>query len=328
MKSNDTSEIIELNVGGCTYTTSRTTILSWPDSMLSRMISGQIPNATDSKKRIFIDRDGPLFRHILNFLRDKRLNLPENFAEYAQLRQEADFYRIEPIINQLDCLFSNKLNLKYSSRSGSLTSLVSTTSTTTTNNGPENISKGLYFTLVSKLYQGSIVSLIGCIRTLSVLSSLDANSRRFLNYLLNNSNGNASSASSSSNNTSNTNTSPSIKIDCFVCECKFMHEEKLICCKPCGLNSPTDAKLVNLSQSIVRLAKRCGLTTSYWEDMFYLSLDSSVPNREHLCSILTEKYAGKLMTSTVCDHRSSYEENTNCTLIERWHIADISSLRN
>ena len=102
MRPNDSNEIIEFNVGGSTYTTTKTTITSYPESMLCRMISGSIPTATDIKQRIFIDRDGPLFRYILNFLRDKRLNLPENFTEYAQLRQEADFYRIEPIINHLD----------------------------------------------------------------------------------------------------------------------------------------------------------------------------------------------------------------------------------
>lgn len=262
MRSNDSNEIIELNVGGFSYTTSRTTILSYPDSMLSRMISGHMPTATDTKQRIFIDRDGPLFRHILNFLRDKRLNLPENFSEYAQLRQEADFYRIEPIINHLDCIFHNKLNINSkNSISSSMTSLVSTANTVVpeTNSNP----KGLYFTIVSKLYQGSLESLIGCIRILGALSSLDANSRRFMNCLMSQ-NGTTLSSSNgnNSNNTSNGGTSPQNNvsiIDCFVCECKFMHEEKIICCKPCGLNGGgSDANLVNLCQSIVRLAKRYG----------------------------------------------------------------------
>lgn len=138
MKSNDNSELIELNVGGCAYATSRTTILSYPDSMLCRMISGQMTSATDSKQRIFIDRDGPLFRHILNFLRDKRLNLPENFTEYAQLRQEADFYRIEPIINQLDSLYCSKSNLKFSI-SSSMASLATVAPENQSNNKVHSI---------------------------------------------------------------------------------------------------------------------------------------------------------------------------------------------
>lgn len=310
MKSTDSKEIVELNVGGCVYATSRTTILSYPESMLSHMISGDIPSATDSKKRIFIDRDGPLFRYILNFLRDKRLNLPENFAEHAQLRQEADFYRIEPIILQLD---SSHSSLKHSV-SPSLTSLAALSI------DDAHTTKGIYFTIISKLYQGSIVSLIGCIRVLGIFTTLDANSRRFMSFLLN-------QHQPTSSDSSLNQLPAKLAIDCFVCECKLMHEEKLICCKPCGLNGPTDPKLVSLSQTIVKLAKRCGLSTSYWEDMFYLSMEASCPNREHLSAILNDKHNGKLLSSSVCDHRSSFDENTNSTLIERWSLPDFNSLR-
>lgn len=314
MRPNDSNEIIELNVGGCSYTTSRTTILSYPDSMLSRMISGQMPTATDTKQRIFIDRDGPLFRHILNFLRDKRLNLPENFSEYAQLRQEADFYRIEPIINHLDCLFHNKLNLSCkNSISSSMNSLVSTTDS-------NPASKGLYVTIISKLQQGTLETIIGCIKILGTISSLDTNSKRFLSCLTNS---NATNSNGASTNI------PANLIDNFVCECKFMHEDKIISCKPCGLNgSGNDPNLVNLCQSIVRLAKRYGITTGYWEDMFYLSLESSAPNREQLCSTLTEKNSAKLLSSCVCDRRGSYDENSNSSLVERWFLGELNSSRN
>jgi len=321
MKSNDKCEIIELNVGGSVYATSRTTILSYPDSMLHHMVNGQIPSATDSQNRIFIDRDGPLFRYILNFLRDKRLNLPDNFTEYAQLRQEADFYRIDPIITQLDSRYCTKSALKYSSRSPSLTSLAGL-SLEESSSSP---TKGVYFTMISKLYQGSLISLIGCIRVLAMFTTLDANSKRFMSFLLNQ---NQPNGASNNNGDSQANSLPNkLAIDFFVCECKFMHEEKLICCKPCGLSGPTDPKLVSLSQTIVRIAKRCGLSTSYWEDMFYLSMDASCPNREHLSTLLNDKHNGRLLTSSVCDHRSSYDENNNSTLIERWFLPDSNSLR-
>jgi hypothetical protein len=312
----DDSEIIELNVGGFTYTTSRTTILSYPDTMLCKMISGQLPSATDIKQRIFIDRDGPLFRYILNFLRDKRLNLPENFSEYAQLRQEADFYRIEPILNYLDCVYSGKLGLGgRNSMSGSLTSLVSTTETILSSAATaNNASRPLFFTIISKLHQGSIESIVGCIKILAVFSSLDSNSKRFMNNLL------TPSSSSSSNSSSSSLIGNSQLLNSFVCEFKFMHEEKLICCKPCGLTSSTDVNLVNLCQAIVRLAKKYGITTGYWDDMFYLTLESSVTNREQLCSILGDKSNAKLLSSCICDRRSSYDENATSTLIERWQV--------
>jgi hypothetical protein len=307
MNSND---IIEFNVGGCQYTTSKTTIISYPDSMLSLMVNGLIPSATDKKKRIFIDRDGPLFRHILNFLRDKQLNLPDSFTEYAQLRQEADFYRIEPIIIQLDSLFSNKLGNK-SSISSSLSSLVASNTNNLCDSTTSNTTKSLYFTVISKLYQGTLDSIIGCVRLLSLVSALDANSKRFLNYLINQNKLNNPKENQSA-----------LIVDSFICECKFMHEEKIICCKPCGLGSGADASLINLCQSIVRVAKRYGIQTGYWEDMFYLNVESSMPNREQLSSLFTDKYNAKLLSTAMCDKRSTYDENSTVTLIERWHIPE------
>ena len=323
MRPNDLNEIIELNVGGCSYTTSKTTILSYPDSMLSRMISGLIPTATDNKQRIFIDRDGPLFRHILNFLRDKNLNLPSDFSEYAQLRQEADFYRIEPILTYLDFFFSTKLNLNgknsINSSTLSLVSIPNGNSLTEKETTSTNLNKkGQYFTIISKLYQGTLESLIGCLRIIGSISFLDANSKRFMNCLTTN---DAKNENGASNNNSN---SPLNVLDGFVCEFKFMHEEKMICCKPCGVTGSNDTNLTNMCTTVVRLAKRFGITTGYWEDMFYLTLESSVPNREKLSSILNEKHNGKLLSTCVCDRRSTYDENSTSTLVERWYLSDLT----
>ena len=96
------SEIVSLNVGGVKYTTSKSTLARYPQSMLYCMVFGDFPTATDESKCIFIDRDGHLFRHILNFLRVGQLTLPENFSEYDQLKQEADFYCIAPLVEMLD----------------------------------------------------------------------------------------------------------------------------------------------------------------------------------------------------------------------------------
>lgn len=261
MRANESNEIIEFNVGGSFYTSSRTTLTSYPDSMLGRLVSGSLPSATDAKAKIFIDRDGPLFRYILNFLRDKRLNLPDNFSEYAQLRQEADFYQIEPIIQYLDSLYSRKLN-KTNLLSSSLTSLNSISSETSVKGDLASF-KGFYFTIVSKLYQGTLESLTGCIRVLNTFTSFDPNSKRFMNNLLNPASAPTPGSSSPPIHL------PSIpQLDRFICECKFHNEEKIVCVKPCGLNGG-DPNIVNICQAIVRLAKKYGITTGYWEDMFY-----------------------------------------------------------
>ncbi|EPQ11057.1 BTB/POZ domain-containing protein KCTD12 [Myotis brandtii] len=68
-------DILELNVGGQVYVTRRCTVVSVPDSLLWRMFTQQQPQelARDSKGRFFLDRDGFLFRYILDYLRDLQL---------------------------------------------------------------------------------------------------------------------------------------------------------------------------------------------------------------------------------------------------------------
>lgn len=92
---------MSLNVGGSVYRTSLSTLRRYPDSMLGAMFRGDLPTVRDKQGNYFIDRDGTLFRYILNFLRTSELTLPCDFKETELLRKEADFYQIEPL---LQCL--------------------------------------------------------------------------------------------------------------------------------------------------------------------------------------------------------------------------------
>ncbi|XP_042606737.1 BTB/POZ domain-containing protein KCTD6 [Cyprinus carpio] len=92
---------VTLNVGGHLYTTSISTLQRYPDSMLGAMFRGDFPTTRDAQGNYFIDRDGTLFRYILNFLRTSELTLPVDFMEMDLLRKEADFYQIEPLIQCL-----------------------------------------------------------------------------------------------------------------------------------------------------------------------------------------------------------------------------------
>ena len=58
-----------LNVGGMYYTTLRTTLLRFPDSMLAAMFNGQQELVRDSQGAYFIDRCGTYFGYILEYLR-------------------------------------------------------------------------------------------------------------------------------------------------------------------------------------------------------------------------------------------------------------------
>lgn len=92
---------VSLNVGGEIYTTSLDTLTRCRDSMLGAMFTGQIPVVRDRGGNVFIDRDGKVFRHILNYLRSSALDLPEGFPELALLRREADFFQICPLLEEI-----------------------------------------------------------------------------------------------------------------------------------------------------------------------------------------------------------------------------------
>uniref|UniRef100_A0A665X6C7 Uncharacterized protein n=1 Tax=Echeneis naucrates TaxID=173247 RepID=A0A665X6C7_ECHNA len=69
--------------------------------MLGAMFTGQIPVLRDIKGNIFIDRDGKVFRYILNYLRSSSLDLPDSFSELALLQREADFFQIHPLLEEI-----------------------------------------------------------------------------------------------------------------------------------------------------------------------------------------------------------------------------------
>ena len=97
-------EVLTLNVGGAMYTTTRHTLTKYPDSMLGAMFNGKFaaPAATcDQQGNFFIDRDGHMFRHVLNFMRSGRLCLPHGFKDFDLLEAEADFFQIDPMISAI-----------------------------------------------------------------------------------------------------------------------------------------------------------------------------------------------------------------------------------
>jgi len=67
------------------------------------MFNGSVPIILDSlKQHYFIDRDGKMFRHILNFLRAGVLAVPENFDEIDLLLEEARFFELSPMIRAVE----------------------------------------------------------------------------------------------------------------------------------------------------------------------------------------------------------------------------------
>lgn len=129
-------EIVELNVGGQVYVTRHATLLAVPNSRLWSMFSQQDPAelVRDSKGRFFIDRDGVLFRYILDYLRNLTVVLPDYFRERASLQKEADFYQLHELSKRLRSLMIKDNSLadegcRYDPEDSALGALASTSMT-------------------------------------------------------------------------------------------------------------------------------------------------------------------------------------------------------
>jgi hypothetical protein len=106
---------VHIDVGGTIYTSSLETLtkyvrrhvnnlimkliddllVRYPESRLAKLFNGSIPIVLDSlKQHYFIDRDGNMFRHILNFMRNSKLLIAEDFSDLDLLLEEAKYFEI------------------------------------------------------------------------------------------------------------------------------------------------------------------------------------------------------------------------------------------
>ena len=92
---------IKLNVGGQYFTTSVQTLTKDKGSMLHAMFSGRFDTKPGEDGSYFIDRDGTHFRYILNYLRTGYLLIPDDKLIRKEILEEAAFYQIRGIVNQL-----------------------------------------------------------------------------------------------------------------------------------------------------------------------------------------------------------------------------------
>ncbi|XP_072900695.1 putative potassium channel regulatory protein [Hemitrygon akajei] len=88
------AEVVILNVGGIKYSTFAGTLKRYHDSRLAHALEGGDPDFRIINGQIFIDRDGSLFRYILDFLRTRQLDLPSAFSDHDRLVREAEFYNL------------------------------------------------------------------------------------------------------------------------------------------------------------------------------------------------------------------------------------------
>ena len=94
------SEVVSLNVGGTHHMMTETKVLqSCPDSILAKMFSGEHnlkKVGPEDDQKIFLDRDGRTFQHLVNYLRNERDTWPEfvDPNDEVQFLKELDWWKV------------------------------------------------------------------------------------------------------------------------------------------------------------------------------------------------------------------------------------------
>ena len=119
-----TSRIV-LDVGGKRYATTISTLCSCP-GMLSAMFSRHTV-AFEPDGSVFIDRNGDLFTHVLEFLRNASRWQPPADVDSSALLNEAQYFGLQPMLDKLQPASPSTVQLHNARRVGSVLTLVDPT---------------------------------------------------------------------------------------------------------------------------------------------------------------------------------------------------------
>lgn len=97
-KSEQLPSVIPLNVGGVKYMTRLSTLKRYPDSMLAALFSGRYRVDKDADGNYFLDSNGVLFGHLLEYLRNGLIP-PKEHA--VALYREASYYGLHELVDKL-----------------------------------------------------------------------------------------------------------------------------------------------------------------------------------------------------------------------------------
>ena len=101
--------VINFNIGGKRYEVTRSLFESQSDTMLAKIASEQWQE-DDPESEIFIDRDGTIFRYVLNYLRDGEVKLPISERKDALIK-ELEFYNVDHDADKIDDSKEQTVNL-------------------------------------------------------------------------------------------------------------------------------------------------------------------------------------------------------------------------
>ena len=113
-----------------------TTYKSSAHSPIDSTLSWDAP-IVDNHHRLFIDRDGVLFRFVLDFLRNKKIVLPEEFQEIDRLKQEAGYFKLPSLFDQL-CTKNAQSSSRVASRNNIFDSQNDNSTSPHNNTSPHN----------------------------------------------------------------------------------------------------------------------------------------------------------------------------------------------
>ncbi|CAG8768134.1 19075_t:CDS:1 [Cetraspora pellucida] len=105
------NSIVTLNVGGVHYVTTKDTLLKHK-GFFSGLFSDNFSITLDCNNNTFVDRNGELFKYVLEFLRNNALpkRSLSNKALLEELLQEAEFYCIEDLITEINSILNTVQN--------------------------------------------------------------------------------------------------------------------------------------------------------------------------------------------------------------------------
>ena len=94
------SQRVYLNIGGTKFTTTVSTLLSDNTSIFNKILSSKELSLTEE---IYIERRGDIFEILLQYFRTGKFNYKNyNKQKLLEIKEEADFFNIEKIYNEID----------------------------------------------------------------------------------------------------------------------------------------------------------------------------------------------------------------------------------
>ncbi|KAI1717744.1 BTB/POZ domain-containing protein [Ditylenchus destructor] len=104
------NRLVRLKISGEIFETTKDTLSRCPGSVLARLANGDLSRETDESGVYCFEKDPKYFRIILNYLRRGFLNLDDKNLTMQGLLSEAEFFNIQPLIDEVRKAISSASN--------------------------------------------------------------------------------------------------------------------------------------------------------------------------------------------------------------------------